>query len=296
MTEEGPGVLVAGATGFIGSALCAHLREEGYRTVPLRRQTGTWDPVRGTLDPSLLKGFEFVINLCGENLADGRWNEKRKEAMRASRIESTRLLSVRLAEIGAAGKTLLNASAIGFYGNRGEEILTEDSPRGTGFLADLCGEWEEAACSAENAGCRTLLLRFGAVLSPAGGALRKMMRPFSAGLGGRLGSGRQYFSWISIVDAVRAVSHCMRQTSLKGPVNMVSPNPVTNLHLTESIAAHLHRPAFLRIPSTALRIAFGQMADEVLLSSTRAVPSRLLESGFLFEQPELSNVLKEGRI
>lgn len=275
-------VIIAGASGLIGSALSKYLYAQGFEVSVLKRGA-EWNPSSGVLNSSLISDCDFVVNLCGEDISDGRWTSEKKKRLRNSRVESTRLISGAVARSASpSAVTLLNASAVGIYGNRGDTLLTEDSSAGSGFLADVCREWEAATSAAGEAGTRVVNLRFGIVLSRNGGALAKMLGPFSYGLGGEIGPGTQYMSWIAIEDVVRAVDACMQSTSIEGPVNVVAPVPVTNSAFTAALAEELHRPAFARIPAFMLRMMLGEIADEGLLSSERAVPEKLLKAGFEF--------------
>ena len=244
------------------------------------------------IPPGLVSGFDVVIHLSGETVA-GRWIAAKKTRIRDSRVISTTNLSDALAKSERPPKTFICASAIGYYGNRGNEILTEQSSSGTGFLSEVCREWEAATHAAANAAIRTVNLRTGLVLSPDGGALKQMLLPFRLGLGGRIGSGRQWWSWIHIEDFVAAVHHILHDNSLRGPVNMVSPNPVTNSEFTRTLAAVLKRPAILPIPAFAARLAFGELADEGLLTSARVEPKRLITGGFEFKFPQLDSALQD---
>jgi uncharacterized protein len=240
----------------------------------------------------LVSGFDAIIHLSGESIA-GRWTAAKKARIRDSRVVSTKNLSDALAKSERPPKTFLCASAIGYYGNRGDEILTEESPSGTGFLSEVCGEWEAATHPAANAAIRTVNLRTGLVLSPDGGALTQMLLPFRLGLGGRIGSGCQWWSWIHIEDFVAAVHHILHDNSLRGPVNMTSPNPVTNVEFTRTLAAVLRRPAILPVPAFAARLAFGELADEGLLASARVEPRGLITGGFEFKFPQLGSALQD---
>ncbi len=281
---------VAGASGLIGTALSRYLSAEGFEVTALKRGPD-WDPSSGVLDISLLSECDFIINLCGEDISEGRWTSEKKKRIRDSRVESTRLLSRVISQLASpSAVTLLNASAVGIYGNRGDAVLTEDSGAGSGFLADVCREWEAAASTAGEAGSRVVNLRFGIVLSRNGGALARMIGPFSFGLGGRLGPGTQYVSWIEVEDAVRAIGFCMKNSSIDGPVNICAPEPVTNSFFTSALAETLHKPAIAWVPAFMLRIMFGEMADEGLLSSERAVPEKLLKAGFEFRH----GTIREG--
>jgi uncharacterized protein (TIGR01777 family) len=284
-------MLISGASGLIGSALVASLESQDYEVVRLvRRQSQGanelhWDPMR-TIPPEQISGFDAFIHLSGESVA-GRWTAAKKARIRESRVVSTKNLSDALAKTPGPPQTFICASAVGYYGNRGDEILTEESPSGTGFLPEVCREWESATEAAANAAIRNVNLRIGLVLSPNGGALKQMLLPFRLGLGGRIGSGRQWWSWIHIADLVSAVHHILQSGSISGPVNMTAPNPVTNAEFTRTLAGILKRPAVLRVPAFAARLAFGEFADEGLLASARVEPKKLIESRFEFQYPNL---------
>jgi len=243
------------------------------------------------IPPELVSGFDAVIHLTGESVA-GRWTAVKKVRIRNSRVLSTTNLSNALAKSESPPKVFLCASAIGYYGNRGDEILTEESPSGAGFLPEVCREWEAATEPAAKADIRTVNLRTGIVLSRSGGALKQMLLPFRLGLGGRIGSGRQWWSWIHIEDFIAAVHHTLQNESVKGPVNMVSPGPVTNAEFTKTLARVLRRPAILPVPAFAARLALGQLADEALLAGARVEPKKLVESGFDFKFPDLGSALE----
>lgn len=294
-------VAVSGSTGLVGSALCAHLEERGDRVIRLVRSSGSsasgtipWNPAAGELEPSSLEGCDAVVHLSGENLSHGRWTRERRKRILTSRVASTQLLATALASLRHPPQVFVCASAIGFYGDRGEELLTEESAAGReGFLPEVCRAWEEAAGPAVGAGIRVVNLRIGVVLSPLGGALPKMARPFRFGLGGRLGSGRQFVSWITLVDLVGCFSRVLEDAALSGPVNAVAPHPVTNGEFTAALARHYGKPARLPAPAFLLNLALGQMAPELLLASTRVVPARLLAAGHAFRHPELARALGE---
>jgi hypothetical protein len=288
---------------LIGSALVAAFEADGYEVTRLVRAAARsekelqWDPMH-EISPALVSGFDAVIHLSGENVA-GRWKTEKKRKIRESRVVSTWNLAWAMAKAEAPPQTFICASAIGYYGNRGDEILTEDSAPGTGFLPDVCREWE-AATHVGIAGIRVVNLRFGIVLSKHGGALKETLRPFRFGLGGRVGSGRQWWSWIHADDVSGAVLHCLPAgrgrhvgTFVRGPVNVVAPNPVTNAEFTRALAAVMKRPAILAVPGFTVKLAFGEFAEEGILSSARVVPKKLEESGFQFRYPELGAALAE---
>ncbi|MBM3278250.1 MAG: TIGR01777 family oxidoreductase [Candidatus Handelsmanbacteria bacterium] len=290
-------VLVSGAGGLIGAALIGSLRHQRHEVRCLTRgkTSGSdipWDPEAGRLDAGALEGLDGVVHLAGENIAGGRWTPARKERILSSRVQGTHLLSERLAGLHQPPPVLLCASAVGYYGDRGEEVLEEDSPPGQGFLAEVCRAWEGAADPVRGAGIRVAHLRFGMVLSARGGALARMLLPFRMGLGGRLGSGNQYLSWIHIDDAVLALIHLLEHPGLSGPFNATSPRPCTNADFTQALGKALRRPTPFPAPAWVLRLALGEMAEELLLASTRTRPARLLASGFRFEHPELEESLR----
>jgi uncharacterized protein (TIGR01777 family) len=293
-------VLITGASGLIGSALVPRLEAGGHaiaRLVRSRERTGDgayfWDPESGVLDEAALKGVDAVVHLAGETVA-GRWTSEKKRRIHDSRILGTRLLSEAIASADSPPTVFVCASAVGIYGDRGDEELTEASPRGGGFLADVVDEWEAATKRAAQAGARVVNVRSGVVLSRESGALASQLLPFRLGLGGPLGGGRQFTSWISIEDEAAAIEHVLSTGELNGPVNLVAPNPVTNREFAKTLGRALHRPAVLPTPVLPLRLAFGaQFVEEVLLASARVVPARLLESGYRFQFPELELALSE---
>lgn len=295
-------ILLTGASGLIGSALGAFFRSNGDEVYQLTRKKAAslpyeipWNPAAGLLASELLEGFEVVIHLGGEPLV-GRWTESKKQAIMQSRVEGTRLLADGLSTLAHPPRVFISASAIGYYGSCGERQLLESSPQGKGFLAEVCAAWEAAARPAARSGIRTVFLRTGMVLSPQGGALNKMLLPFKLGLGGILGTGNQYMSWIDLDDLVRAVHYLVQEPSIQGPVNMVAPFPVTNTVFTKTLARALHRPASLRMPKWLLSLLFGEAAEEILLASQRVEPSVLLEKGFTFQYPSLEESLLHLKI
>jgi uncharacterized protein len=251
-----------------------------------------WDPDAGTIDAAGLDGVDAVVHLAGEGIASGRWTDERKRRIRESRVKGTRLVAETLAAMPRKPRVLVCASAVGFYGARGDEGLDESSAPGTGFLSDVCREWEAAADPARAAGIRVAHLRFGVVLSPKGGALAKMLPPFRMGVGGRLGSGAQWMSWISLDDAIGAVLHALSNDAIAGPVNAVAPNPVTNASFTKTLGGVLGRPTIFPMPASAARLAFGEMADHLLLTGQKVLPRRLLETGYRFRHPGLEEALR----
>lgn len=291
-------IIISGASGLIGSALVGELRAVGHDVRRLVRFGGAkddipWDPNAGTLDAGKLSGADALVHLSGESVAGGRWTDARKRAIRESRITSTALLASALTKIDSPPSTWLCASAIGWYGNRGDEWLDEDAPAGEGFLAGVCTEWEAATKPAADAGIRVVNLRFSVVLSPDGGALKQMASAFRLGVGGVIGSGDQYMSWITLNDAVRAIVHVLGNPFISGPVNIATPNPATNRELTKALGNALHRPTILPMPAFAARLAFGEMADEMFLASARVKPKKLQDSGFTFERPELGPAINQ---
>ena len=294
-------ILVTGSTGFVGSALVPFLAASGHRVTRLVRAIPPpgnaevqWDPKAGVLDAARLEGLDAVVHLTGENIATGRWTAEKKAKIRDSRVGGTRVLCDSLAGLKQPPKVMVCASATGYYGDRGDELLTEESTSGTGFLAGVCREWEAAAKPAVQKGIRVVHLRFGMVLSGAGGALAKLLPPFRMGLGGVLGTGRQYISWIALDDLLGVIAHALTTEALQGPVNAVTPNPVTNQEFTRTLGWLLSRFTVFPIPAAAARLAFGEMADEVLLASQRVQPTRLLATGYRFRYPDLEGALRHS--
>jgi len=284
-------VFITGSSGLVGSALVPFLTQSGHEVVRLIRPTH-WDPEKGTIDRSFLDGVEAVVNLAGENIAAGRWTAARKSRIRDSRVKGTKLLSETLGKLEPPPSVLVSASATGYYGNRGSELLSEESGAGEGFLPEVCRQWEAATDAATRAGIRVVHLRLGLVLSGEGGALGKMLLPFKLGLGGRIGSGNQYWSWISIHDISAAILHAIQANGLHGPVNAVSPTPVTNAEFTKILGRVLSRPTIFPMPEFAARIALGEMADALLLASARVEPAKLVASRFGFRHRELEGALR----
>ena len=296
-------VIVTGSTGLVGRALVRSLLADGHEVTRLVRggaqsfrAPGTaavhWDPARGEIDAAELEGHDAAVHLAGEPIAEGRWNEEKKRRVLESRQKGTQLLAGALAGLASKPSVLVSASATGFYGDRGEEVLREESASGDDFVSEVCREWEKGTLAASRAGVRVVHLRIGLVLDAEGGALPKMLTPFKLGLGGRLGSGRQYVSWITLEDLVAIIRRAIEDESLRGPVNAVAPGAVTNAEFTKAIGRALGRPTFMFVPAFAMRLAVGEAADELLLSSTRAEPARLKEAGFEFRHPEINEAMR----
>ena len=292
-------ILVTGSSGLVGTELVSALKDRGHQVIRLVRSenqlsddTLLWDPEHRELNLEDFEGFDVVINLAGENIGSGRWTPAKKKKIQDSRVLGTHMLSELLARLSSPPKLLINASAIGYYGNREDELLTESSSPGEGFLAEVCKKWEEATLPASEKGIRVVLLRIGVVLSKAGGVLGKMLLPFKLGLGGVIGSGKQYFSWIAIDDLVGIILHVISNDSVEGPVNSVAPNPVTNREFTKTFGKVLGRPTFFPMPAVIARLAMGEMADETALSSTRVVPEKLESTDYTFLYPDLESALK----
>ena len=284
-------VLVSGSSGLVGSALVAALEGAGYSVVRLVRRTPTANEIR--LDPAKdpPEGFDAVVHLAGESIA-GRWTAAKKAAIRDSRVQGTGTLAAALARTRRSPKVMVCASAIGIYGDRGDEVLREESAPGSDFLAEVSQQWEAATEPAARAGIRVVSLRFGVVLSPRGGALARMLPPFRMGAGGRIGSGSQWMSWITLDDVVGLIQHALATESLRGPVNTVSPNPVTNAQFTRTLGQVLHRPAVFPLPAFMVRLMFGEMGKALLLGSQRVDCGKLMASGFRFRHPELKPALE----
>jgi uncharacterized protein (TIGR01777 family) len=289
-------IAITGSTGLIGTALKRRLEGEGHTVVPIRRgSAGTpaadWDPAQGWIREGVFEGVDGAVHLAGASIGEGRWSAKRKAELRSSRVEATRLLVDHLASLSERPRVLVTPSGVGYYGNGGDALLSEDSPQGEGFLASLTGDWEREALRAQETGVRSVVLRLGIVLAREGGALPRMLTPFRFGVGGRLGSGRQWMSWIALDDAVGAIEHGLNG-ELAGVYNAVAPNPVRNREFTAALAKALHRPAVFPIPGPALRLVIGAGAEELLLWGQRVDPARLQASGFAFRYPELGPALE----
>ena len=292
-------ILISGASGLVGSALTPALESAGHtvnRLVRQRPAAGSadvyWDPT-GSFDPvGGIEGFDAVVHLAGESVA-ARWTRDRKARILNSRKQGTMTVATAVARSKRPPRVVVSASAVGYYGNRGDELLTEESTSGSDFLAEVARQWEAALAPATQAGVRAVMLRIGFVLSPRGGGLARMLPPFRMGLGGKVGSGRQWMSWISITDVVGAILHALATESLSGAVNAVAPHPVTNAEFTRTLGRVLGRPTIFPLPGFAARLAFGEMADVLLLASQRVQPGKLQLSGFQFRHPELEGALRE---
>ena len=291
-------VAVSGASGLVGSALVEELKRWGHEVLRLVRQEDVaadavlWDYEQGICEAERLEGCDAIIHLAGDNVASGRWTTAKKQRIRDSRVIGTGFLARKVAALANPPKVFVCASAIGFYGDRGDDRLEEQAAPGSGFLSSVVQEWEEATKPLTKIGVRVVNLRIGLVLSGNGGALKRMLLPFRLGVGGVVGSGQQFISWIAIDDVIGAIHHCMTTESLSGPVNAVAPNPVTNHDFTKALGQTLHRPTVLPMPAFAVRLAFGEMGDELLLSSTRVVPTKLQASGYQFQAEEILSALQ----
>jgi uncharacterized protein (TIGR01777 family) len=289
-------VLVSGGTGLIGEALIPELEAGGHRVRRLSREPRSegdirWDPDAGIIEGDLA-GTDAVIHLAGESIAEGRWTQEKKRRILESRKKGTRLLAEKVAALPEPPSVMVSASATGYYGNRGNELLDEESEPGTLFLSKVCQEWEAAAEPAREAGIRVVHPRFGIVLSTEGGALGTTLPIFKLGGGGKIGSGRQYWSWVALDDVVGAIIHTMKRDGLSGPVNVVAPDPPTNAEYTKVLGRVLGRPTFFAVPAPTLRVAIGGMADDLLLASARVEPARLEETGYEYRHPELEGALR----
>lgn len=290
-------IAVTGASGLIGRALLAVLEADGHEAIKIARKASgasrenvLWDPAARTIDLNGLEGVDAVVHLAGESIV-GRWTDALRHKILKSRVDGTRLIAETITKLKRPPKVFVCSSAIGFYGDRDQEVLDESSSAGKGFLSEVCQAWENAALPAKNAGIRTVHLRTGIVLSAKGGALAKMLPPFRMGLGGVLGNGLQYMSWVAIDDMAGIILHALKTNGLEGAVNAVSPSPVTNRDFTKALGRALHRPTLFPVPSLGLRLLFGEMADALLLASTRALPRKLQENGYIFKYPELGPAL-----
>jgi uncharacterized protein (TIGR01777 family) len=295
---SGEVIAVTGAGGLVGNALTAELEARGARVISLVRRPARgpaeaqWDPGSGLIDPGQLEGVTAVVHLAGENIAGGRWNEARKRRIRDSRVTGTHNLCRSLAQLPTPPRTFVCASAIGYYGDRGREQLDEASPPGQGFLPEVCVAWEGACQPARDAGMRVVNVRIGVILSKEGGALAQMLLPFKLGVGGKVGSGEQFWSWVSLDDVVGTIVHALLRPELQGPVNAVSPHPVTNAEFTRTLGSVLHRPTILPLPAFAAKLALGQMANDLLLASAQVLPTRLRETEYSFRHPDLRGCLE----
>ena len=292
-------VLVTGASGLIGTPLVASLERSGHKVLRAVRRDVVdadkeirWDPAQGEIDRDGLAGVDVVVHLAGANIAGRRWTSAYKQLLIDSRVRGTSLISKTIAQLDPKPKVLACASAIGFYGNRGDQVLDDSATSSDDFLAEVCQQWEGACGPAHDVGIRVANMRLGVVLSTEGGALAQMLTPFKLGAGGVLGSGEQYFSWISLPDAVRAIEHVLAGDQLSGPVNVVAPSPVTNREFTKTLGKVLARPTIMPMPAFAARLVFGEMADALLLASTRVIPTTLTKSGFQFQHPDLETALR----
>ncbi len=286
---------LSGSSGLVGQVLSASLREDGHDVSPLVRDDRPrirWSPPSGEIDRQQMATVDAVVHLAGESIGEGRWTKTKKERIRQSRETATRLLCESLASLEPRPHTLVSASAIGYYGDRGSEVLDEGAAPGEGFLPEVCVQWEAATQPAREAGIRVVNLRIGVVLSPDGGALAKMLWPFKLGLGGRVGSGHQYWSWIALSELVRVIRFAVDTRALSGPVNAVAPEPATNREFTRVLGQVLRRPTIFPIPAPAARLALGQMANDLLLASARVVPKKLGESGYDFSWADLEAALR----
>ena len=292
-------ILVSGSHGLVGKALINSLTTDGHEVLRLVRRARAfgaaeveWHPNEGQIDAQHLEGLDVVVHLAGESIASGRWTDSKKRAIRESRVKGTSLLSEVLAHLSRPPSVLLSASAIGYYGDRGDEVLTEQSAPGEDFLSSVCVEWENATKPAMEKGIRTIHSRFGVILDPAGGALAQMLTPFRMGIGGRVGTGKQWMSWIALGDVVNGLKFVIADKHVQGAVNFVAPNPVTNAEFTKTLGRVLSRPTWFPVPAFGARLAFGELADALLLSSQRVEPSVLEDKGFLFSWPTLEPALR----
>lgn len=291
-------VLIAGSSGFIGESLVSYLQGAGHEVYRLVRQGPLddhhilFDPMMEKIDEERVEGFDVVVNLCGDNVGNARWTKHKKERILESRVHTTRFLAKVLSRLKRPPSIFLSASAIGYYGNSGDFVIQEGAKAGQGFLPSVCEAWEAATEEAEEVGIRVVTLRFGIVLSPKGGALARMLLPYRLGLGGVIGSGSQYMSWIALDDLLGAIVHIINTDSLSGPVNFVAPYPVTNYEFTKTLGVELKRPTYLPLPEAMAKLVFGkEPAEEMLLASCRVKPLRLLESGYKFIYPRLDEAL-----
>lgn len=295
-------ILISGSSGFVGTALVEALGREEHTVCRLARPQSAppggqpagavrWDPLAGELDSAAAEGAQAVVNLAGASIAEGRWSDARKRVLRSSRVDTTRQLVSALVRLSQPPQVFVSASAIGYYGDRGDEELTEQSAPGSDFLATLARDWEAEATRPEQFGARVVTLRFGLILAGHGGALPRMLTPFRLGLGGRVGSGKQWMSWLALEEAVGIIRYALEAPALRGPVNAVAPHPVRNTEFTALLGSVLHRPTLFPAPAMALRLSLGEMAEALLLSSQRVLPRKLEEAGYSFQHPELRTAL-----
>jgi uncharacterized protein (TIGR01777 family) len=291
-------ILITGSSGLIGSYLNKYLSRNENQIFHLRRvkknpseHTILWEPVAGLIDPKRLENFDSIIHLGGENISAHRWSNQQKEKIKNSRVRSTRILTQSILSLKNPPNILFTASAVGYYGNRNSELLDETSSSGSLFLSEVCTAWEEVTKPAAAAGIRVINMRFGMILSTDGGALPRLIQLVKMGLGGTIGNGRQYVSWITLEDVARAIINMINRSEISGAVNMVTPHPVTNREMTKILGHILKRPTIFRVPALVLKLLYGQMAQELLLSSTRVYPSKLIETGFQFKYPILEKAL-----
>src|SRR2546429_6554082 len=291
-------VAISGASGLVGTALIPALEAKGHEVTRLVRTAPRageieWHPNKDEVSAASLEGFDIIINLAGENIAGGRWTDEQKRKIRDSRVNGTHLLTEAIAKMERKPRAFVCASATGIYGDRGDEVLDEQSESGGGFLAGVCREWEMATQPASKAGVRVVNLRFGPILAREGGMLSKLLTPFKMGMGGKVGSGKQYISWVALDDAVKAIKLAVDKETVHGPLNVVSPNPVTNEEFTKTLGHVLNRPTALAMPGFAVRLAFGEMADAMLLASHNVIPKKLTLAGFQFQYPQLESAMKK---
>jgi len=289
-------ILISGSSGLIGTAIRSSLQAQQHDVLCLKRDAAAvggvvWNPEAGDIHLEGAKDINVVIHLAGENIASGRWTARKKQRIIDSRVKGTELLAKAISQLDPKPSLFISASAIGYYGSRGDMVLDESSTPDDSFLSDLCQQWEQATRVAQAAGIRVVQIRIGVVLSATGGALKKMLLPFRLGLGGVIGSGKQFMSWITIDDVVGAVGHLIANEAVSGPVNLVSPEPVSNHQFTKTFGSVLRRPTIFPMPAFAARLAFGQMADELLLASTRVMPVHLQETGYCFQHTKLNDAL-----
>lgn len=291
-------ILIGGSSGLVGTALIKSLETQGHeifrlvRHAPNSRTEVEWSPDRYSIALARIEGFDAVVNLAGESIAEGRWTDEKKRKIRESRVKGTKLLGDALANLTTPPKTFISASATGYYGNRGDELLTEESAPGDNFLADVCVEWERATALATEKGIRVVNARFGIILDTEGGALKKMLPPFRMGLGGRIGSGKQWMSWIALDDVIGGINFALKNEAMRGPINFVAPNPVTNAEFTKTLGRVLSRPTIFPIPEFGVRLAFGEMGEALLLGSQRVAPKSLTRAGYEFQYLQLEAALQ----